>query len=55
MYPILAEEQFNTDKLLAHAVERAKETGLAKSGDLVVMASAAIGQKRTDLMRIQYI
>ncbi len=55
VYPILAEEQFNTDKLLAHAVERAKETGLAKSGDLVVMASAAIGQKRTDLMRIQYI
>lgn len=55
VHPVLAEEQFNTDKLLAHAVDRAKETGLVQNGDLVVMASAAIGQARTDLMRIQYI
>ncbi len=37
--PILIEEKSNTDELFDYAVEKALETGVVKSGDLVVLTS----------------
>lgn len=37
--PILIEEKSNTDELFDYAVEKALETGVVKSGDLVVITS----------------
>ena len=37
--PVLFEEKQNSDELFEHAVEKAVETGLVKSGDLVVLTA----------------
>lgn len=37
--PVLFEEKNNSDELFEHAVEKAVETGLVKSGDLVVLTA----------------
>jgi len=37
--PVLFEEKKNSDELFEHAVEKAVETGLVKSGDLVVLTA----------------
>ncbi len=53
VYPIAAEEQFTTDHLLQHAMEKALETGLVKKGDLIVIVSGSvIGTNQTDLIQV---
>ena len=48
VWPVLAEEQENTDKLFEHAVECAKTTGLVKHGEVVVItAGVPIGVSGT--------
>ena len=37
--PLLCEEKYNTDELFAHAVEVSKESGLVKTGDIVVITA----------------
>lgn len=53
--PVLAVQQDNTDKIMAHAVEKSLETGLVKKGDLAVIVGAVIGQPHTDMLRIYEI
>jgi pyruvate kinase len=55
--PIMAHEKQNSDELFAHAIERAKETGLVKSGDLVVIAAGVpVGVSgNTNTLRIEIV
>lgn len=55
--PVLIEEKQNTDQLFEHAVEKAVETGIVKSGDLVVLTGGfPIGVPgMTNLMKVEVI
>jgi len=55
--PVMAEEKSNSDELFEYAISRAKEEGLVKSGDLVVIAAGVpIGvQGTTNTLRVEFI
>lgn len=55
--PVLIEEKHNTDQVFEHAVERAVETGIVKSGDLVVLTGGfPIGiPGMTNMMKVEII
>ena len=55
--PIMVEEQDNTDKLFDHVVDVAKERGLVRDGDLVVItAGAPLGMSgTTNLLKVQLV
>ncbi len=55
--PVLVDEKDNTDDLFDHAVTRAEEEGLVKSGDLVVItAGVPLGVSgTTNLMRVHIV
>ncbi len=57
VYPLLAKRTANTDRMLSDAVNAAREHGLVKSGDLVVVTGGAAGSApgTTDLIRVQVI
>jgi pyruvate kinase len=57
VYPLLAERTDNTDRMLSDAVNAARERGLIKSGDLVVVTGGAAGSApgTTNLIRVQVI
>lgn len=49
--PVMCEEKSNTDELFEHAVDVAKETGMIKKGDIVVItAGIPLGQSGTTNM-----
>ena len=52
--PLLAPRTDNTDQMIARAVEVAREYGLVKSGDKVVVTAGAAGSApgTTNLIRI---
>jgi len=55
--PVFAEDQDDFDALVAYAIEKAKDTGLVKSGDLIVFA-AGVPVKiagTTNTLRIEYV
>ena len=55
--PVKAEEQEDFDTNIAYAIEKAKETGLVKTGDIVVFAAGVpVGiAGTTNTMRIEYV
>ncbi|MCL2061581.1 MAG: pyruvate kinase [Firmicutes bacterium] len=55
--PVMAKEKKNSDELFVHAADRAKETGIVKAGDLVVIAAGVpVGiSGNTNTLRIEYI
>lgn len=55
--PIVCEEKYTNDELFDHAVERAEENGLIKSGDLVVItAGVPLGiSGTTNLMKVHIV
>lgn len=55
--PILCEEKYTNDELFDHAVERAEECGLIKSGDLVVItAGIPLGiSGTTNMMKVHIV
>lgn len=55
--PIMAEEMDNTDTLISHAIERAREENLVSDGDLVVLtAGVPLGVSgTTNLMKVHVI
>ena len=55
--PVLVEEKTNTDDLFAHAIEKAKETRIVKSDDLVVItAGVPLGTSgTTNLLKVERI
>lgn len=54
--PTDASEQYTTDDLFKHGIEKAKETGLIKKGDIVVITGGnAIGNRHTDTLTIHEI
>lgn len=55
--PILCEEKFTNDELFDHAVERAEECKLAKSGDLLVItAGVPLGiSGTTNIMKVHIV
>jgi len=57
VYPILVDEQTNTDQLFDHAVARAVQEGLVNNGDLVVItAGAPLGiSGTTNLLKVHIV
>lgn len=55
--PVLVEEQSNTDELFDHIVSAAKNTGIVKDGDLVVItAGVPLGMSgTTNLLKVQLV
>ncbi|MCL1900975.1 MAG: pyruvate kinase [Firmicutes bacterium] len=55
--PVMAEEKQNSDEMFLDAVERAKKTGIVKSGDLVVITAIVPGgvSKNSNTLWIDYI
>ena len=55
--PVLIEEKKNTDQLFEHVVDKAVETGIVKSGDLVVLTGGfPIGiPGMTNIMKVEII
>ena len=54
--PTEACEQSSTDDIFKHGIEKAKETGLIKKGDVVVITGGnAIGNRHTDTLTIHEI
>ena len=55
-YPVLAERQNSTDELFLYAIKKAKETGMVKDGDDVVITTGSIvGTGVTDTMKLHTI
>lgn len=56
VYPVLAERKTSTDELFLYAVKKAKETGLVKDGDNVVITTGSIvGPGVTDTLKLHKI
>ena len=56
VYPIYGEEKNNTDDLFKYAIEKAKSTGLVKTGDKVIVTGGSrIGDYGTDTFKLHII
>ena len=57
VYPVVAEKPATTDEMFKLATEEAKEAGLAKEGDLIlIVAGVPVGEKgTTNIMKIQLV
>ncbi|MGM9971439.1 MAG: pyruvate kinase [Anaeroplasmataceae bacterium] len=54
--PVLAEKKNSTDELFLYAIEKAKETGLVKTGDNVIITTgSSVGSGITDTMKLHTI
>lgn len=56
VYPVMASMQYTTDDILTNGIQVAKDTGLVKSGDTVIITGgSAIGSGITDMFQIHTI
>ena len=56
VYPVMASMQYTTDDILSNGIQVAKDTGLVKSGDTVIITGgSAIGSGITDMFQIHTI
>ncbi len=56
VHPVYAEEKKTTDELFTYAIQKAKETGLVKEGDRVIITGgSAVGDYGTDMFKLHII